>query len=234
MGASPTKMLLLKAADSGNVVVVKEILEDQVSQGDLFCGCVGDAGGSKSRSNFRRPSSSVASTMFVNSTDEYGWTASHFAARKGHVEVLRILLKYGADVNLQDHLGRTPAFFAIENDRRETLAILIENKANLMLMTKQGHSLAFVAAEYARSECLEMLLHHADIEVVIKSAKDGSTPLDVVTCHKCKDLMKHSIKVKHADSHKEAWQAVPHGETWYWWNTLTNETTAAGADRPDE
>lgn len=37
-----------------------------------------------------------------------GWTALHLAARQGHLEVVRVLLRHGADPNVQDNFGCTP------------------------------------------------------------------------------------------------------------------------------
>jgi len=38
-----------------------------------------------------------------------GWTALHWAARRGHKTVVEVLLKYGADPQLVDAQGRSPA-----------------------------------------------------------------------------------------------------------------------------
>lgn len=48
----------------------------------------------------------------VNSADESGSTALHFAADRGQQEAVQLLLDAGADVNTQDHDGQTPLHYA--------------------------------------------------------------------------------------------------------------------------
>jgi ankyrin repeat protein len=41
-------------------------------------------------------------------------TSLHWAAKKGHVRIVKMLCNNGADVNAKDLIGRTPLFFAIK------------------------------------------------------------------------------------------------------------------------
>jgi len=40
--------------------------------------------------------------------DNDGWTPLHYAAKKCHVDVARVLLDHGADLTIRDNKGRTP------------------------------------------------------------------------------------------------------------------------------
>ena len=51
----------------------------------------------------------------------FGWTALHWAAKDGHVDVVRLLLEYGADVNAVSDTGAKPLGMAKGEEVREML-----------------------------------------------------------------------------------------------------------------
>lgn len=59
----------------------------------------------------------------VNATDSYGWTALHFAASKGFVDIIETLLGVGA-IHPHNEDGRTPRDLALENGQVETVRVL--------------------------------------------------------------------------------------------------------------
>jgi len=59
----------------------------------------------------------------VNATDSCGWTALHFAASKGFVDIVETLLGVGA-IHPHDEDGRTPRDLALENGQLETFRAL--------------------------------------------------------------------------------------------------------------
>ncbi len=42
-------------------------------------------------------------------------TGLHWAARRGHLELVKILIKYNSDINALDISSRTPLYFSIIN-----------------------------------------------------------------------------------------------------------------------
>jgi hypothetical protein len=53
-----------------------------------------------------------------------GFTALHYAARNGFIEIAKLLLNYGVDVNLRDKFGFNAAYWAKANRHMEILKIL--------------------------------------------------------------------------------------------------------------
>jgi hypothetical protein len=51
----------------------------------------------------------------------FGWTALHWAAKDGHVDVVRLLLEYGADVNAVSDTGEKPLGMAKGEEIREMM-----------------------------------------------------------------------------------------------------------------
>ena len=66
----------------------------------------------------------VAQVIF---TDSYGWTAVHYASTEGHLDVLKVLVAGGADVNLRDKDGTAAAFRANVNGHQDVVSFLIEH-----------------------------------------------------------------------------------------------------------
>ncbi|KAL3995317.1 Ankyrin repeats (3 copies) family protein [Acanthocheilonema viteae] len=74
-----------------------------------------------------------------------GATALHVAAAKGYNDVIRLLLKAGADVNCRDRDGWTPLHAAAHWAEHEAAAILIQNGASFSELTNSGETVLNVA-----------------------------------------------------------------------------------------
>jgi uncharacterized protein len=65
-----------------------------------------------------------------NARDCDGDTALALAAERGHIELVKVLLKNGADVNAKNLNGVTALMRAAENDRAAAVKILLAHHAN--------------------------------------------------------------------------------------------------------
>ena len=63
--------------------------------------------------------------------DVYGWTPLHAASYNGHIEIARLLLQNGAEVNVRNNYGWTPLHFAAFQGHVDILHLLVENGADL-------------------------------------------------------------------------------------------------------
>jgi ankyrin repeat protein len=66
-----------------------------------------------------------------------GWTALHFAARGGHVDFARILLKNKANVNAMGADGMTPLHLAAGWGTKEVVGLLLQEGADKDMICKQ-------------------------------------------------------------------------------------------------
>jgi ankyrin repeat protein len=78
--------------------------------------------------NLARVEEVLRSEPEVNVTDEGGYSAVHAAAENGHIEVLKLLIARGANLNpFVD--GLTPLDLAITSGRSEVIALLTQHGA---------------------------------------------------------------------------------------------------------
>lgn len=70
------------------------------------------------------------SNVDVNAEDRNYRTSLHRAVLNGHLEVAKLLIEYGADVNA-DHALKTPLCCAIRGKHTEIVRLLVENGANV-------------------------------------------------------------------------------------------------------
>jgi ankyrin repeat protein len=77
----------------------------------------------------------------VHATDAEGSTPLHCAAWKGHTDVAKALLDYGADVNALDqrtHRGGTPLHAAAHGNQRAVAALLLAHGADPAAANAEG------------------------------------------------------------------------------------------------
>ncbi len=64
----------------------------------------------------------------LNATDPEGFTALHYAAREGHVEMVEILIEAGAFIHCKSKDNRTPLFLAVKRGHTAVVKKLLEHK----------------------------------------------------------------------------------------------------------
>lgn len=83
----------------------------------------------------------------INYKERHGWTPIHLAALHGHLEILIVLIKAGADVNASSNIGLTPLMnAAIDFNNNVILDKLIEKNANIHAQTKNEDTALMFAA----------------------------------------------------------------------------------------
>lgn len=77
--------------------------------------------------------------------DQYGWTALHVAAIKGHKDIVKLLLEFVLDLECRDNEGHTPLHLAVEGGCVEIVEALADRKANLSAKSKKGATPLYMA-----------------------------------------------------------------------------------------
>jgi ankyrin repeat protein len=62
------------------------------------------------------------------------------AAKQGHLEMARLLIKYQTNVNHRDLSGRTPLFHAVLAGSVECVALLLANMSSAFLSDNDGNT----------------------------------------------------------------------------------------------
>ena len=106
-----------------------------------------------------------------------GWTLLLYATVVGFVEGVRLLLKYGADIEKCNMLSRSPLYYAVLYGNIETVVILLNAGAKVDVKDGQDVTPLMVAAQYKRKEIVSILLQHG-ADMYAKNLS-GETALDV-------------------------------------------------------
>jgi ankyrin repeat protein len=111
----------------------------------------------------------------VNIPDDQGETALGIAARNGHTEIVRMLLKKCA-VDTPDNEGRTLVFITAKEGHTETVKMLVEHGANVNIPNDDGETPLGIAARCGHTEIVRMLLEDCHA-IPHNSDFHGRTPL---------------------------------------------------------
>ena len=104
-----------------------------------------------------------------------GDTALHLAAERGHIDMVRLLLTHGAEVDIFNDIQATPLMCAVENGQLEVVRELLSNGADARLQDNRGFTPLHVAAKRGYIGIVLLLLEQG-AEVDIRSDFQ-STPL---------------------------------------------------------
>lgn len=113
------------------------------------------------------------------------------------MEVARLLISAGADVNAASMDGATPLFVACQAGHIVMVKELLESRAQVNISMRDHASPLFIAAQNGhRNVCVLLINRGATID---KTRSDGATPLWIAAQmghdHVCKILLQHGAQV---------------------------------------
>ncbi|MFA4828453.1 MAG: ankyrin repeat domain-containing protein [Thermodesulfovibrionales bacterium] len=95
-------------------------------------------------------------------------TALHAAIGGGNIEIVKLLMNHGANVNAKDKSGMTPLHIAATKGNHEAINLLLNSKADLDAEDNNGHTPFYVAVESRHKETGRFLLAKGSKEVEVK------------------------------------------------------------------
>ncbi|XP_022089011.1 ankyrin repeat and SOCS box protein 3-like [Acanthaster planci] len=94
----------------------------------------------------------------VNARTWEGETATFFAAKTGHLKILRLLVKHGGDPNISNNEDGSPILQAVSGNHKDCVAFLLRQGANVNSHLFGGWSLLHEAACCGFPDILSLLL----------------------------------------------------------------------------
>lgn len=123
----------------------------------------------------------------VNAVNEAGNSVLVIASYKGQVEIVKLLLKKGADPNLNSNEG-SPILAAVFKGDIAIAKLLLKKKVLLTAVGRDGNSALHYAVLNKDGEMVKLLLKHK-IDPSIKNS-DGQTALSLAQAEKQELLIK--------------------------------------------
>ncbi|XP_034703760.1 serine/threonine-protein phosphatase 6 regulatory ankyrin repeat subunit A-like [Vitis riparia] len=95
----------------------------------------------------------------INYRDQYGLTALHVAAIKGHKDVALLLIGSGLGLECQDSEGHAPLHLAVEGGSMETVEVLVDEGANINARSKRGATPLYMANALGYHDIAQFLVN---------------------------------------------------------------------------
>ncbi|XP_071050658.1 ankyrin-3-like isoform X4 [Onthophagus taurus] len=113
----------------------------------------------------------------INTSNANGLNALHLAAKDGHVDVAKELLKRGAIVDAATKKGNTALHIASLAGQEEIVRLLIQHSASINVQSQNGFTPLYMAAQENHDSCVKYLLSKGANQSL--ATEDGFTPLAV-------------------------------------------------------
>src|SRR5262249_47526821 len=114
---------------------------------------------------------------YLTAESSFGWAPIHFAAYAGNLEVAKLLLDHGADIDRRANtkFRNTPLQVSLLTGQEEMAALLVARGADVRIEQAEGFTALHEAAQIGSEKLIALFLDHgADPNA---RGQDGRTPL---------------------------------------------------------
>ncbi|XP_051972095.1 death-associated protein kinase 1-like isoform X3 [Xyrauchen texanus] len=117
----------------------------------------------------------------INQPNKHGTPPLLIAAGCGNVQIIDVLMKKGADIQVLDKTGANAIYYGARHGHVETLRFLHEKKCPLDIQDKSGETALHVAARYGNVDVVQYLCSiHANPDLL---DREQETPLHCAAWH---------------------------------------------------
>lgn len=89
-----------------------------------------------------------------------GWTALHYAAAKGNLDIIALLLEHSAYIDTESPNKTTPLMMAVRSGKSEAITLLLDEGADATIKNQLGLTALDFALKYEQQEIAEILKEH--------------------------------------------------------------------------
>ncbi|KAL1490906.1 hypothetical protein ABEB36_011581 [Hypothenemus hampei] len=111
----------------------------------------------------------------VNSRNNYGRAPIHWAAARGNLEIMNILIKAQCDLQAKDKYGMQPLHMAAWHGHSEAVRVLINLGVSTHAVTKSQYTLLICAARNNHEDVIDYLLDTLEDVQIDAADEDGQT-----------------------------------------------------------
>lgn len=126
--------------------------------------------------------------------DESGNTLLHIAVTDNNIEIIKLLLKNKADLNIKNETGMTALHIAVVNENLSTVNLLLEHKAKPNLGNQSGTSPLMLAANIGSINILKTLIKHGAQVDATNHDKNNALMISLLS-NNCNLSVKYNIAV---------------------------------------
>lgn len=128
----------------------------------------------------------------MNLGDDHGFSPLHWAAKKGFIKIVEMLLIRGARVNSTNRGDDIPLHLAAAHGHRDVVLKLLKQKADVNFTNEHGNTPLHYACFWGYNDIAEDLVNHgANVAIVNKY---GDTPLDKAKGNLAKTLHDQAVE----------------------------------------
>lgn len=129
--------------------------------------------------------------VLINSNDSAGDTALTWASWYGNLDTMKLLLDYGADINLRGVNGKTPLAWAAEAGRKEAVAMLLDRGADASIKDNDGNTPLEIARNRAHKDVVDLIDGRAAAKRAELKQKQDEEEGKALAAKRLQELKKH-------------------------------------------
>ena len=130
----------------------------------------------------------------INALDNLGYTPINRALEYGYMNIAKLLIEKGANVNIKNNFGNSPLHFTANKNDEEMVQLLIKciDKTSINGQDNQGNTPLHNALENGYIKIAKLLIREgADINIKNNS---GNSPLHFAVYENCKEVVQLLIE----------------------------------------